>query len=321
MKNNLYLFYLFLGDHTGMFGDVDVVTTEVAVDILMRVFSSPEQLVEVDTGVIPTLVEHVDQVFGRGVAGRAWCEGATAESRNRGLHTVRTALQGGHAVDDAHVAGIMNVNIEFIPGEGLLHSTENLLDQGWIGDADRIAEGEVVNADVAHFADELEQGTSGLHLSLEGTAENGGDVLGDLHLRKGVTDLFEFIQGLLAGALDVVHVVGLAQGHDGRDLSEACVPGCLGAVEIGNQGKELHAAVAVFLQNMIGDLPGVAHLRDGLGADEGGDLHLLIAGVDDAVDDVQLDFRGDEFLDTLESVAGADFYYFDFLIHFISSCL
>ena len=76
----------------------------------------------------------------------------------------------------------------------------------------------------------------------------------------------------------------------------------------------------MFLQQSFGDLRGILHLGNGLGADKAGALELLYPGGQDSLNDLQLSFGGDHHAaDALKSVSGTDFSYGNMLVHMLTS--
>lgn len=157
--------------------------------------------------------------------------------------------------------------------------------------ADGVAQAAGGHAGVHVILQKLDHGGRIFVLTFEGAAEGGGQVHDHVQIGIGGTDLLVGLQGLLVGAVDVGLVVAHAQRHHIAYLPQPQLIGVLGTAQVGYQGKEVQ--IGVFLQNHLGDGFCIRQLGDGLGADEGGVLHVLDAGADQVVNDLELLLRGD----------------------------
>ena len=295
-----------------------MVTAVIACDDLGLGLGGGQELGEADAGVVAHLVQHPHGILRGEVAGSAGSEGAAAQAAQSGLDLGDTALHGSQAVGHAEAAGIMEVDHQVQGGIGSLHGGDDGLHLGGIGDADGVAQAAGGHAGVHVILQERHHGGGVLILALKGAAEGGGQVHDDIQVRIGGADLLVGLQGLLMGAVDVGLVVAHAEGHHIAHLPQAQLIGVLGTPR--HQGEQVH--VGILFQHHLGHVLGVRQLGDGLGADEGGVLHMLHAGGHQVIDDLELLLRGDlGALDALETVTGADFNDFNLLAHVLCSLL
>ena len=203
-------------------------------------------------------------------------------------------------------------------GIGCLQRTNDGFYLCRVCDADGIAEAAGGHAGVDVIFQEIHYSLRIVVFALKRAAEGRSEIHHDIQVGVGRTDLLVGFQRLLVGAVDVGLVVALAQGHNIADLAQAQLVGVLSTAQVGHQGKQIQSRV--FFQDSLGDCFGVGQLRDGLGADKGGILHVLDACRDQLINDVQLQFGGDRWstFHALESVTGADFNNFDFAHNLIT---
>ena len=208
----------------------------------MLVLSGGQRLFKVHAGLIAHAVQQPHQILGGGVAGGAGCEGAAAQTAQRGLHLGDAALDGGDGVDDAVVAGVVEVGAEGAVGIGGGQGLDGLTHLRGVGHADGVAQREVPDAVVTHLADQIHQTADGGD-ALKGAAEGSGNIHGQLQLRAVIQHIAQLGKGLLMGAVDVGLVVGLAERDDHvRALDTGSQRG-LCAVQIGDQGKQVQIGV------------------------------------------------------------------------------
>ena len=273
------------------------------------VLSGGQRLFKIHAGLIAHAVQQPHQILGGGVAGGTGSEGAAAQTAQGGLYLGDAALDGGDGVDDAVVAGVVEVGAEGAVGIGGGQGLDGLTHLLGVGHADGVAQREVPDTIVTHLADQIHQAADGGD-ALKGAAEGGGNIHGQLQLRAVVQHVAQLGKGLLVGAVDVGFVVGLAEGDDHVHALDAGSQGGLRAVQVGDQRKQIQ--IRVLLHAGGGQLLGVGHLGDGLGADKGSALEVADAGAHHTVDEIQLGFRGNDILQILKAVTRADFIQFNF---------
>ena len=235
------------------------------------------------------------------------------EAAQRGLDGVDPAAYSLQAVEDTHVAGVVDVGGELGIREGRQESAEHLPHLGGIGHADGITDIELADAHIVELSHEIHQGGSG-HAPFKGAAKGGGHIQIQLQLREGVHDAFEFVKGLLVGPAHIIHIVAGAERNYRRHLFQPRLRCQLCSLEVGDQSKGLN--IRVLLQHIGRNFGGILHLRDGLGADKAGALQGLDPGSQNGLNDLQLYLRGDHHAaDALKPVPGADFYHVHMLAH------
>ncbi len=213
-------------------------------------------------------------------------------------------LERGEGVGQGLAVGVVEVHADAVGGDtGLVQRGEQGLDVTRGGDADRVAEAQLVTAEVEQGlgdGDDLVDRDG----ALPGIAEAHGQIAA--HVRPALPgpghDGLEHGEGLGDGAVEVAGGEGLRGRTEHRDPGgpegERPVQTALvrhedgqGGVHVGEQREELL---------------GVGELGHPLGVHEAGRLDRGQAGGGQAVDELRLDLRGDGRLLVLQAVAGAD---------------
>ena len=128
----------------------------------------------------------------------------------------------------------------------------------------------------------------------------------DIHVGISSANLLVSVQGLFVGTVDVGLVVTDAERDHIADLAQTQLIGIGRAAEVRDQGEEVR--VRMTGKDCPSDIGGVCHLGDGLGADKGSEFHVLHAGSQQLLNDLDFLLCGDlGTFDALEAVARTDF--------------
>ena len=280
-------------------------------DGLLLVPGHLQQLAEINAGVVSHVVEHIHQVLRGQITGGTGRERTASQPAQGGLDRRHTTLDGRQGIHHAHIAGVVDMHLQGHLGIRLLHGADCLPHLPGIRHADGVAE-----VDLLHqLRVRRRESHSRLHrqLPLKGAAERGGQVQADMQVRVILPDLPQLRQGLGMGTVDVGPVVALTQGHYVGDLADAALPGQLRPSEIRYQRQEIH--VVIPCQACLRHLPGIPHLRDRLGTDKGGHLHMPDPRLDDAVNNAQFLIHGNIVPQVLEAIPGTHFINVNHLFH------
>ena len=207
----------------------------------------------------------------------------------------------------------MDVYLQLHVGEVPPYSLHRAAHLRGVGNADGVRQVHRVHAaaaDAFHKMQHLIQRGYALKWATEG----GGHADAQLQLREALPDAAQLLKGLVMGSVDVGLVVGLADGDDIGQVLQPRRPGQLRPLEVGNKRHQFF--VWILLHAVVGHLPGVHHLRDGLRADEGGDLNTLQSAGKQPVDVLQLLLRGQHPFEVLPAISRSalkDLYFLHFL--------
>src|SRR5262249_48715803 len=138
-------------------------------------FRRRDGAIQIDAGVEAHACEHVEQILGRHVAGRAWRERAAANAAERAIEHTHTLFYGGDGVSERGVARVvkMRAQLDALRDRGA-HGAEARVHIAGRCDADRIGKREFEDILRSTFLSDFDDASDG-YLSVEGAAERRGD--------------------------------------------------------------------------------------------------------------------------------------------------
>ena len=255
-------------------------------------------------GLDPEQHQHVHEVFGGDVAGRAGGERAPAEAADRRVEVGDPRRHPGQYVGEAEASGVVEVERESHVGEVGAQSRAEPVHVRGIGQSGGVGHRHPAyphRVVLAHHPGHPVVGQA----SLERAAERGGEPADDLHAHvRGQCDHVRHAgQRLGRVAVGVGPAVGVADREHGLPDVHLVFGGPLGALEVRHEYGVLHAVAGRHPAHHLG---AVTQLGYGLRADERRHLHPVDAGPRERVDDLDLALGRDHRRLELEPVARSD---------------
>ena len=276
-----------------------------------------QQQIEVDAGVVAHTLQHVDDVFGTDVAGRARRKRATAQS-------AETAFEADHAggepcenVGEPHAPRIVKVQRQRQIGPALPHDANESFDAGGVRHAGCVAEGYPGDAeiDVARDAiDDLRVGYDTFERTAKGSRDRADGACAAA--AKNVEHVAKAIEGLRDAAPHVGAVVRLRCRHDHHDFIDVGRQRPLRTTRIRDQCDVGHGWIATDTGHDFGR---VAQIRHRLGRHERCGFDLGDTGCGQQVDQLDLALGGNEIRFDLQAVARDDVMDVYALVHMTTS--
>src|SRR5438445_1966676 len=265
--------------------------------------AGPQDLHQADARFYAQTVEHVDRVFGGGVAGRALVVRAAGETRDRAVEGSHARLERRVDVRQRLSVGIVVVAGEPVDRDASCDCLDHRADAPRCSNADRVAQRNLV---AAHLIEFLRDGGHRLrrHLAFVGTARRAGNVAAHAHLAcpRSLDDGGEAFEALRDAAVDVPQAERLGSGAEYGDL-------------LGTRGARRFEALQVWYEHRVGharllakaghDLRAVGHLRNPFRRNEGGRFDRGQACIGEAMDELDLDLGRNPPRFVLQAVAGA----------------
>ena len=178
-----------------------------------------DQSIEVDAGRDPHSVEHVDEILGRQIAGRARRVGASSEPADARVEIANTDFQSNEDVGKRRPARVVHVHGELLGADGANHELENPMRMTRSTDPDRVAERNLIAAHPEKALDELE-GSTRIDVALVRAAPHGRHVSANPEAggARGQGRFFEGRERLVDALVHVLSIVRLARRKEYRDL-------------------------------------------------------------------------------------------------------
>ena len=108
----------------------------------------PSTMRSSDTPVsYPESIQHVDQIFGRKVPGRAWSERTAAQPAGGTVERGDAVIETGEHVGEGGAAGVVEVQRRSVEGHLLDHGIEHAGNLPWMRDADGVADRNLEHAE------------------------------------------------------------------------------------------------------------------------------------------------------------------------------
>ena len=265
-----------------------------------------EQRVEVDAGRLAHAGEQIGDVFGGDVAAGARRMRTAADAREAGVEAAHAGLPGGHHVGQAEAARVVEVAAAELVAGDLEGALEELADHLRIGVADGVGQADAVDAGVEHGAQQA-QHFLGLDAALDRAAEGGAEADLDAAGRAGrvaggadLRDLSHHVVGRLA---QVGEAVRMARRQRQQHQVGVAGDGTLGSFQVRHQDRDHEAGQGASRGDELG---GVGQLRQEARRHERADLDLAQPGGMGAAQPFELQLRGQDAGDALQSIAQPD---------------
>jgi histidinol phosphatase-like PHP family hydrolase len=226
-----------------------------------------DDLVEIHAGLGAEPVEHVHQVLGREVPGRAGGVRAAAQPAGRGVEGPDPEIERGQHVGERGTARVVQMQCD-LPGGylgGEAGEQRSYLPR--MGDADRVADRHFERPHIEK-ADRERRDATGIDDALERASERGREVRPHAHspLARRAAHAGVPRQRLFGPLVEVPPAEALGRRGEDRDFRHAGCDRALEPGKVGHEGRVPYSGSALDPGEHLG---GIGHLRHPPRADEG----------------------------------------------------